>query len=340
MTISQPIDGSAAVRSWTSAARRLIPTPEPYRRPDVGRAAALRLLDCDEATLDLLLSAGLPATGTGRDLWFDRYDLINVAVHGGTGRSVPEAAQRFLLRYADGPRDGWTAPRSWTLRWMLACADPGCTGTWRIRTPVPELFGGRLEAQDARQTAPGVIEATGGRVRLTAGLVTGGFRAEVRSSLARKLFDELLDELETERLRYQWLPPGLNTDAAAAVRHGAVDCVAAALVLAERARDCGLNARTRRGRMLGMLAVDHSWAEVQDTGGRWLPLDPIFALLGGAGRVGAAGAEFREFCAGSVPSRFLPWDRAAGEPLAEHECAAGGWTEGTGTETFLATPAT
>lgn len=83
--------------------------------------------------------------------------------------------------------------------------------------------------------------------------------------------------------------------------------------------------------MLGMVCVDHSWAEFQDTDGRWRPLDPVFALLGGADLAGVRAAEFREFCAGSVPGRYLPWNRPAGTPLAEHTC-------GEFAETFRASP--
>ncbi|GAB2859924.1 hypothetical protein GCM10022221_69370 [Actinocorallia aurea] len=327
MTLHYPLDAVTA-RSWRSAVRRLIPTPAAHRRADVGRDAARSLLGCDDATLDLLLEAGLPSSGTGDAARFDRFDLINVAIYGGAGRSVPEAAQRYVLRYADGRPDSWTEPRRWTLRWLLRCADQTCEGKWRVRLPTPELFGGSL----TDPPGPDPLETTGPSVRITTGAVTAGHRAEVRSPVARALFDEVLTELETGRLRYQWLPADLGADLPGAVANGTLDCVAAALLLAERGRERGLSTRTRRGRMLGMIAVDHAWAEIRDDDGRWLPLDPVFALLGGTGRTGPAAAGFAAFCAGSVPGRFLPWDVAAGAPLAEHSCGA--WTE-----TFLASPA-
>jgi hypothetical protein len=333
-------DGAGAdpVRSWPGAVRQLIPTPAEHRDPVLDRAAALRLLGCDEATLDLLVSAGLPCLGNGPDARFDRYDLVNVAIYAGSGRSVPEGAQRFLMRYADGGPDRWAAGHTWAMQWALTCADPRCDGgIWRIGLPVPELFGGRYDepvASTGTAIGPDLLEARGGTVRITAQVVTEGRREAVHSVRARRLYDELLADLDTERLRYQWMPHSLRVDVAAAVGNRTLDCVAAALLLERRGRELGLRTRTRQGLMLGMVSVDHAWMEFLDEDGRWRPLDPIFALLGGKDRADHRDAEFRDFCAGSVPGRFLPWNESAGRPRAEHSCPTG---TGEWSETFLAT---
>lgn len=323
---------------WQAAVQQIIPTPAEHWTPAVGRAAALALLGCDDTTLDLLVHAGLRCLGSGTDVRFDRYDLVNVAICAGTGRSVPEVAQRFLLTYADGAPDGWTAGRTWAIRWVLTCADPLCeSGIWRIALPAPHLFGGRYKGA---VTGPGSIgadqlEARGGTVHIAARVVTAGRSETVRSARARRLFDDLLADLEAERLRYHWLPTGLRSDAAAAAANGTLDCVSAALLLQARGRALGLRTRTRQGRMLGMVAVEHAWVEFQDEDGRWRPLDPILALLGRQTGADRDDARFREFCAGSVPGRFLPWDRPAGQPLVQHSCDSGGekWFE-----SFVATP--
>lgn len=315
--------------TWTDAVRALVPTPEPYRAATLDDAAALELLGCDGTTLDLLVAEGLPArSGTAAGRRFDYHDLANVAIYSGSGLSVPEAGQRMLMRYATaGPRD-WLKPRPLDLTWELRCGDPACTGgAWRVRLPRPELLGGERGPVEpgagAVVVGEHVVEAAGIRaLSIKIPVLLRGMRAPVHAAAIRSVYGQLLDELTSGRIRYQWLPRGLRTDPVAALANGTLDCVATALLLARRLEDAGVPARTRQGAVLGLVSVDHAWAEALDDDGAWKVLDPIFALLGA--RTADAHPEFGGFCEGSAPSRFLPWDAKAGRPVAEHSCRSGG----------------
>lgn len=314
--------------AWIDAVRALVPTPEPHRAATLDDAAARELLGCDAPTLDLLVREGLPARLTAGGRRFDYHDLANVAIYSGSGLSVPEAGQRMLMRYATaGPRD-WLKPRLLDLTWELRCGDPGCAGgAWRVSLPRPDVFGGVRGPVEpgggAIVVGEHVVEAEGvSTLSIKIPVLLHGMRAPVRAPVIRSVYGRLLGELTSGRVRYQWLPRGLRTEPLAALAHGTLDCVATALLLAGRLEDVGVPARTRQGAVLGLVTVDHAWAEALDEDGAWKVLDPIFALLGA--RTADAHPEFEGFCEGSAPSRFLPWDAEAGRPAAEHSCPSGG----------------
>jgi hypothetical protein len=313
--------------TWIDAVRTLVPTPEAYRAPALPDEAALKLLGCDDTVLELLVAHGLPALQTVEGRRFDYHDLANVAIYSQSGCSVPEVGQRMLMRYASATPEEWLKQRTLTLTWELRCGAPHCGGgTWRARIPQPELFGGQrgpAEPGNGAQIVDELFVVADGVSTLTVALpvLLRGRPATVRSPIIRSIYGRLLNDLTEGRVRYQWLPGALRTDPAAALANGTLDCVAAALLLASRLEAAGVSARTRQGSVLGLVSVDHAWTEALDDDGSWKVLDPIFALLGQ--RTADAHPEFGGFCEGSVPSRFLPWDVAAGQPVAEHVCASG-----------------
>lgn len=322
---------------WLSALRALIPMPEAYRRFDVDRISARGLLGCQNELLDRLLQGGIPHCGAGDAVRFDYNDLANVALYSGAATSVPLAGQRMMVRYASGAPGTWTSPRRWKIDWRLGCHQPHCPGgEWRVALPAPDVFGGRIEELSCDQECSqqdGTLIATGNsEVRLTGLVTTAGRRRPLRSGAAREVFDELLDDLLAGRYRFQWMHPSLRTDRAAVEVLRIMDCTVCALEIQRRLTSLGLTARTRRGRLLGVLDVEHSWAEVLDEDGVFKPIDPVLALHAIRHRRGQA--EFVDFCAGSIPSRFLPWAVAAGEPLARHRCRIG---DGSWDSTFSGT---
>ncbi|MFE0420076.1 hypothetical protein [Streptomyces tendae] len=316
----------ATIEPWLQALRDLVPMPENYRRFEVDRAGALALLGCRAPVLDALVAAEIPHTGSGDAVLFDYNDLANVALYSGAVTSVPLAGQRMMIRYASSAPDTWAAPRSWDVEWQLRCRNPECPGgQWRVALPTPEVFGGRTDELHCDQesvTENGVLTVVDSpAVRLTGRISTVGRRTPLRSAVARRLFDDTLAELLDGRCRFQWMPTLLHLDRAAVEGTRIMDCTVCALRLQRQARAEGLTVRTRRGRFLGILDAEHSWLEVLDEDDVWKPIDPIIAFLSLRHRRAREG--FTDFCAGSVPSRFLPWTVAAGEPLAEHRCPVG-----------------
>lgn len=338
-----PPEGDAAadpaLRPWLSALRDLVPMPDRHRELRVGRDEARALLGCRDELLDQLAAAGLAHAGTGAGLRFDYHDLANTALYSGATTSVPLAGQRMMLRFAAGTPDTWTPPRHWTLDWRLRCRDPRCLGgSWRIALPTPEVFGGALDALECEAPAEredGVLVVRGvASVRLTGRVTTSGWRAPLLSAAARRHFDALVGELRDGPYRFQWMHPRLRTDPAETARLKIMDCTVCSLELRRRAEADGLTARTRRGRYLGVLDAEHAWCEVLDEDGVFKPVDPVFAVLSERHR--PPHEEFSDFCAGSVPSRFLPWSVPAGEPLAVHACPV---SDGTWDNTFSGTTA-
>ena len=356
--VAPPPEGDAAadpaLRPWLSALRALVPMPERHRELRVGRDEARALLGCRDELLDQLAAAGLAHSGSGAELRFDYHDLANTALYSGATTSVPLAGQRMMLRFAAGDPDTWTPPRHWTLDWRLRCRDPRCPGgTWRIALPTPEVFGGRLDAlelvtpqgealervapqgeQSAVREDGALVVEHAASVRLTGRVTTSGWRAPLLSAAARRHFDALVGELRDGPYRFQWMHPRLRTDPAETRRLGIMDCTVCSLELRRRAEADGLTARTRRGRYLGVLDAEHAWCEVLDEDGVFKPVDPVFAVLSERHR--PPHEEFSDFCAGSVPSRFLPWSVPAGEPLAVHDCPV---SDGTWDNTFSGTTA-
>ncbi|MEV8594738.1 hypothetical protein [Streptomyces sp. NPDC052012] len=326
-----------ALRPWLTALRDLVPMPDRYRELRVGRGEARALLGCADELLDRLAASGLAHAGSGDELRFDYHDLANVALYSGAVGSVPLAGQRMMLRFASGSPDTWTPPRRWTLDWRLRCREPGCPGgTWRIALPTPEVFGGRLDELDCAQPAvregDRLVVENAATLRLIGRVTTSGRRAPLLSATARGHFEALVAELRDGPYRFQWMHPGLRTDRAETERLGIMDCTVCSLELQRRAQADGLTARTRRGRYLGVLDAEHAWCEVLDDDGEFKPVDPVFAVLSERHR--PPHEEFRDFCAGSVPSRFLPWSVPAGVPLAVHDCPVG---DGSWDNTFSGT---
>lgn len=326
-----------ALRPWLTALHDLVPMPDRYRELRVGRDEARALLGCADELLDRLAEGGLAHAGSGDELRFDYHDLANVALYSGTVSSVPLAGQRMMLRFASGAPDTWTPRRHWRLDWRLRCREPECPGgTWRIALPTPEIFGGSLDELECTQPAvredDRLVVENAAALRLTGGVTTSGRRAPLLSSIARCHFEALLAELRDGPYRFQWMHPELRTDPAETKQLGIMDCTVCSLELQRRAEADGLTTRTRRGRYLGVLDAEHAWCEVLDDDGEFKPVDPVFAVLSERHR--PPHEEFRDFCAGSVPSRFLPWSVPAGRPLAVHDCPVG---DGSWDNTFSGT---
>ncbi|HEV2370664.1 MAG TPA: hypothetical protein VGS19_00730 [Streptosporangiaceae bacterium] len=310
----------AGVRDrWLTALAELVPVPPGYRNESIDRIGALDILRCDDAMLTDLVEHGLPSAGGEL---FDRYDLFNLALYSGTGKSAPETGIRYALRWMGREPDTWFAEREWNLSVELFCPRPdGCRPgpTWSAARPEPEAFGGQTLRLD---TAPA---GQADRFALTAEIVTRGERRELCSDQLR----EIVGEYTTGSHRWVRLPVELQARPELVLPHGVAPCISVSLDLAAKCRAAGFDARTRRGWILGMLDLAHAWLEVVDTDGQVKVIDPVFALL--ADHADAAHPQFRQACAGSRFNRLLPSCNAADEPLFRHHCGGEGLTPATRT---------
>ena len=332
--MSPVADREVDLAGWDRALEALVPTPPGCHERLLSPAEARAVLGCRPDVVEHLVASGLPVPelvdGEPR---LDLHDVINVGLYSGAGTSMPELAQRALLRYAAGDPATWTAPVRWSIAVEHHCAaapEPGTAhaGAWELAEPDPVRWGGEVEAWEVREgmrlppAAGGPAAASPehasvtGRVRLT------GRAQRVLAGAVAEPFHELVRGIGGGAPRFQWLPAALRADPDAAARLGVVDCGAGSLLLARELGRRGFEAHAREGHVLGLVPTLHGWVEVRDEDGAWKALDPIFCAL--AGRVAGTRPEFAAFCLGSFSSRVLPWAVEAGAPIAAHRCPGGG----------------
>ncbi|MCD0453481.1 hypothetical protein LO762_30495 [Actinocorallia sp. API 0066] len=311
---------------WLAALADLVPVADGYRDEVVGRGEALDLLRCGDALLDDLVAHGLPCSPDGR---FDRYDLFNLALYSGSGRSAPETGIRFALRWMGREPDTWFTDKSWTISVELACPRAGGCGAdpwWKAARPLPEAFGGTVHTLLPDDPGTADLDTPGFTARLTA----RGERRELRSPVLREICAEY------DAARWVRLPVELQARPELVLPHGIAPCISVSLDLAAKCRAAGYRARTRRGWILGMLDLAHAWLEVVDDDGLTKVVDPVFGLL--SAHADAPHPSFRAACSGSRFNRLLPSAHEADEPLFRHGCAGGEHTPKTRTTVRTARP--
>jgi hypothetical protein len=291
---------------------RLVPTPPDIARYDTDLVTGATMLRIDQGYLAMLADAGLPhAVAPDGSRLFDYTDLTNVGYRCGTGRTVPELAWRFLMRFADSPPPSWYQP----MTWLVTVRPPGQdVGPMAIAVPDPDAPGVELLdlPADGRSDVPGPVVRAGYQPSGYQVLVRlSGSDERVRHPGVRAAYEAVTDALVNRQVAYQAVAEPLRADPRRAWSLGMADCVVSSKVLAERIRALGLRVRVRRGYMLGLLGSDHTWAEVEEDG-RWKPLDPVFAHLASGTRDAAA---FRDACCGGRFNRLLPCDVPDGRPL-------------------------
>lgn len=311
----------ASVRAggWLRSLAALVPVPVPYRSRDKGRDAARSMLRCDDDTLDMLIREGLPCDGPPGAERFDPYDVYNVGLYSGTGRSLPEYAALFVGRLATADPATWVSPASWRLRLRAACRaphDPGTSPEWTVARPLPERYGGRvryLAGQAPAVTATSVdVTSPGGQIELTWGVTTSGARRVAVSPVARELMRWVQDEF-----RFQSMPPALALCPQRLRELRTADCVGASVLIEHECQRLGIPARTERTMMLGVVTfLSHGRLVLTDDDGAQKALDPGLSAVCriGRGRVEA----FEEYCHGSTGNRMIPLPGSPADPLARH----------------------
>jgi hypothetical protein len=310
---------------WFESLECLFPIPAPYRREEVGRAGALDVLGCDDDLLTELVRRGLPCAGEPGAELFDQNDLFNLALYSGSGRSVPERAFRFALRWMRDSPASLLAPRLWSFSLESRCGESGGCGTdgrWEFALPAPELFEGAMydlaiDPAGARAEG-GTLECEhASAIRASGTVETRGEELRIVSPRLRRLIAEALSPPP----RWIKVPEPLHAQPSLLLPSGVGTCAALSIQLERLCGEAGFEARTRQGWVLGMLDLVHAWLEVVDDDGRTKIVDPIFRLF--FALTPAAHDAFGELCMGSRTNRLLPMQRHAGEPAERHWCRGG-----------------
>ncbi len=289
--------------------------PREFARYVIDSAAAGRILGVEPELVAGLAADALPCeTDPTRGLLYDYVDVINLALFGGAnGRSIPDLALRFLLRFAAEEPDAWYAPRQWLVRVrapesMAADADT-VAGRPAVRpadlaAPGIEPLSQEYLSRTAGRLAAGCVEPPGYQVAVR---VTGAADT-VRSASANLIHEEMLATLLAGDVIYQSVTEELRMLHQRAWDLGMADCVVISRLLADRLRQAGLTARARRGYLLGLVGSDHSWCEVFEED-RWKPMDVVFEFLASSTdsiRAIKAAAGFAQTCRGGRFNRLLP----------------------------------
>lgn len=315
---------TAAQDGWLRSLDALVATPPEHREDPVGWEEALRLLRCDEQTLETLVERGLPVNRQGDDCSFERADLYNLALWSRSNRSVPEFSAVFVRRLGREGIAAWTRPLLWDVRIELRCplgADcPG--GTWTMARPrAPLARGGEMSWHVAGEPVArvgGMVSPPSSRMAVFEGsLTTSGGQYAVVSPAIRAAYSRVIEDHRFHVLTRSW-----KSDLDAVRGAAVVDCDAAASLLATACRDAGYDARIDTGFLLGIVGFsEHSWVLVRDDDGAWKPLEPILPLLAKVGwHDDAATDAFARFCCGSTLNRVLACDLLPDGELAGHCC--------------------
>ncbi len=325
---SPSVFGADDLRGWLDSLEQLIPTPPEFREETIDRGTAIEMLRCSDGVLDALVRGGLPNSGAAGEECFDRWDLFNVALYSRSRRSIPELSALVVARAAAEKPPTWIERREVRLTLSLRCAHPsGCAADphWLVRQPEPERFDGSItpwRASTALQeemhsgAAAGVATHASTQFELAATVVTRGAEQTICSETLRALFWEIV-----HGMRFQVMPHALAIQTDRIAEHGAVDCTAVAMLLGERCKQAGLEARVAKGLLLTMLGIDnHAWLEVKDDDGRWKSIDCSLAMISLGSSL--ANPAFAQFCLGSRFNRVLPFACPALAPIIEHTCGS------------------
>ncbi|MFP8961048.1 hypothetical protein ACLIYP_10895 [Streptomyces nanhaiensis] len=308
------------LEGWLESLRNLLVIPPELRDEWMDRAGALELLQCGPEILDELLRNGLPHGGEPGAERFDRFDLVNLALYSGSGTSVPEKTMRYALRWMHADPRTLFRPQRWDYSVALsppaadAEADPARM-EWNLATPHPERHGGWTESLTVGPEGAVLGEkdiTARGTTGLTASgvLVTSGEHREIRSRQLR----DIVTSFGPDRFRWGRMPEELQWRKDVVLSQGYAPCISVCLELAERCRAAGFEARTRRGWIMGMLDLAHSWLEVVDEDGLIKTVDPAFVILADH-HAEAAHPKIADAFTGSLLNRLLPTEHHADEPV-------------------------
>lgn len=264
--------------------------PREHHVADTPRAEAARMLDCTEEALDAFVQSGLIV----RDGRFDSRDLFNLGLYSGTGRTLPEQAFAYALRWMRSATSELLAPRTSQFSETLRCS---CTG-----------------AMFAPPRCPRVDDLVISDRGVSATIGTEGAVVPLRSP---ELI-AIVRDFAALGLRWVKLPEPLRQDENLVLSHRVASCDSASRYLVRRCEEAGLRARTRIGWVIGMLDLVHAWMEVTDEDGITKVIDPIFALF--ATTLPDANPVLTDPTVSFRTNRLIPTDLGVDGRVAAHDC--------------------
>jgi hypothetical protein len=270
--------------------------PPEHHIGDTDRTAAKQTLGCTDDTLDLLVHNGL----TTSDDRYDSRDLFNLGLHSGTGKTVPEQAFAFTLRWMRASTEDLLASRTSRFDLKLSCDCETAT----FAAPRCDLYGGEVREVGTTDTSR------------TATIRTEGKLAPLVSPTLR----DLVREFAALGIRWVKLPDALRDNESLLTEHRVATCESASRYLARRCEETGLKATTRIGWVIGMLDLVHAWVEVTDDDGETKIVDPVFSLF--ATTVTNANPLLTDPTVALRTNRLIPTDLPVGGRVAHHDCDA------------------
>ncbi len=274
--------------------------PAAHRSPDTDRVAAAQMLACDDRALDELVHKGLPVGDDGR---FDSRELFNLGLHSGTGRTVPEQAFAYSLRWMRGTTESLLAPRRSTFALSSSC---DCGEPSTLASP-GTYDGAVLDLVRDAHSVTALVHTQGA----VAPLVSPALRAVV-------------SEFAALGVRWVKLPDALREDETLVRTHRVATCESASRYLAAQCTAAGLTATTRIGWVIGMLDLVHAWVEVTDDDGVTKVVDPIFTLF--ASTIKDANPALTDPLTTLRTNRLIPTALGVGDRVAAHPCPAARFT--------------
>lgn len=270
---------------------RVVRTPDEYYLP-IDDARARRILGCSIGELETLWKAY-----DSQRSRFDIFDVWNIGLNSGMGKSKPEREILYLSHLYQ--RTDWLEPAQYKIALDVACPrGTRCTSSNWQRPNIPD--------------ADWVDSTAGsGVARWTAAVSRHGTKAEVSDGTILDVWHSTID-----RFRFHYTHPSIAASAEATRAREVGNCTGLSAALAQFLDDAGLLARTRCGFLWGgVVGLSHEWVEVSDADGSWKVLDLSMAVLADEFFT----PEYKKFCCGSLLNRVIP--TAAGQAsTVHHEC--------------------
>lgn len=301
-----------ATRRRPAGQPAFLPAPTEYADYSTPSSFVSRVLRVPLTQLDELIGSSIPSrTGPTGERLYEFADVYNLVASTSNGLSVFELGLRFLMRFAAEEPPSWYSRKGWR---VTLTPPAGVQLKARALDWDSPLITRREQEPSSALDADYYDLDPNGTVHE---LYLAGAPDQINHAEALKHYTDVLDALVEGTVCYQTVPERLRAEPEVAWSFGIADCVVASKILANRLNAIGLQARARRGYLLGLLGSDHAWTEIFEDG-RWKGLDPVAAALA-TNQLRDLGfkphPDFAQACYGSSFNRFLPCRTSTAEPL-------------------------
>jgi hypothetical protein len=296
----------AQEQALRSAAELVIFETDDERASDepLTEKTAARFLGVDEVAVSLLMASGVvPTVDSPEGVALAYHDAAALALHCGLGSSVPELGLSMMMRFARQSEEALLAPLQWSF--SVRCAELPQAGA-RLRVPGD---GAAIAAQspgDDGNAAGWPLPGEAGQPASLDGFIsTCGVAHRIINREANALYEQILADVTSHRLRFQWVSGHGRRDPQARWKEGRADCVCLAAVVVDELGRLGLETRMESGRILGVLDAQHAWVGVRDSDGVWKRFDPL--LQAHCWRLWGADQPYGTLFRGGVTNALIGW---------------------------------